>query len=114
MSAALSDGPPACVPRVAGCLTLFSSPERTYNVAGVFFFFWRGGILIYLNLIRAPGSLLQMDETAQEFRHRCLGDLLTLGHRFIPLCVCVCTLKYVNGRVKAAASFNHMYFYAWI
>lgn len=35
-------------------------------------------------------SLFQMDETAQEFWHRGLCDLLTMDHRFHPaVCVCV-------------------------
>lgn len=56
MSLPLSDVP--SMPVSEGYLTLFHSPERTYNVAG-------GSNLFKSDSPKA--SLFQMDETAQEF-----------------------------------------------
>lgn len=50
-------------------------------------------------------SLFQMDETAQEFWHRGLCDLLTLDHRFYPsVCVCACM------GVQECTLYNNMFF----
>lgn len=83
---------------IAGCLTLFHSPERTF----------RGDSNLFKS--DSPQALLfQMDEAAHHFWHWGLCDLLTLGHRFHPA-MCV----YVSTTVHFIQTIIYIIANAWI
>lgn len=72
---------------IAGYLTLFHSPERTYNVAG---------ILIYLNLIHCRPRSFRWMKWFKSFDNKASVTFWLWTTDFIHVCVFVC----VNGCVR--------------